>query len=430
MKHSRLNQFLSGTVRNLFGLSLATMTIFTLVVTATRCSAQVVTGTMVGVVKDSTGAVIPNASVIAVQTATNVRRTGTTTSEGYFSFPYLSPGTYRVRISAPGFASLVQENVTISVETVARVDAVLTPAGTTGEVTVTAAPPPIQTENAEVNLNLGSHEVNDIPLEYRQAEGLVELAAGVNIDSGGTPSAGDPAGTIWYNANGQSVSANGTVIDGVDTRDPMDGGTAYVPAPELIQEVHVATSNYSAEFGRVAGAVINISTRQGTNNFHGSLWEYNRNAAFEAKNYFSGKLPVPPLIYNDFGAVVDGPIVKDKLFFTASYRGQRNTATAVTTTTVPRPEFFTGDFSAVPGARIYNPFTGNPDGTGRTAFADNKIPSDLITAQAKAINKYFPQPTNPTAIQNNYTWNAPNTYVADTYFGRGDYQITESTKVF
>lgn len=395
----------------------------------TDCLAQVVTGTLVGVVQDKTGAVIPNARIVATETSTNVQRSSTSTSSGYYTFTYLSPGTYEVKVDAPGFQPLVENGITISVQTVSRLDAVLNLSSTSTSVQVTDAPPPIQTENAEVNLNLGSHEVNDIPLEYRQAEGLVELSAGVNIDSGGTPTSGDPAGTIWYNANGQSVSANGTVIDGVDTRDPMDGGTAYVPAPELIQEVHVATSNYSAEFGRVAGAVINISTRQGTNNLHGSLWEYNRNAAIEAKNYFSGKLPVPPLVYNDFGAVIDGPILKDKFFFTGSYRGQRNTATAVTTTTIPRPEFSTGDFSAVPGALIYNPFTGNPDGTGRAAFG-NKIPSNLITPQAKAINKYFPTPNNPAAITNNYTWNAPNTFTADTYFGRGDYQLSDSTKLF
>jgi hypothetical protein len=396
---------------------------------ATSCIAQVVTGTLVGVVKDTTGAVVVNAKVTVTETSTNVRRTGTTTSSGYYTFPYLSPGNYDIKVDAAGLKALVEKGITVSVETVARVDVVLAPASTSSTVEVTSAPPPIQTENAEVNLNLGSREVTDVPLQYRQAEGLVELSAGVNIDSGGTPTAGDPAGTIWYNANGQSVSANGTVVDGVDTRDPMDGGTAYVPAPELIQEVHVATSNYSAEFGRVAGAVINISTRQGTNNLHGSLWEYNRNAAFSAKNYFSGKLPVPPLIYNDFGAVVDGPILKDKLFFTGSYRGQRNTASVVTTTTVPTPAMIAGDFSGISGALIYNPFTGNADGTGRTAFSAARIPSNLITPQATAINKYLPAPTN-TNLTNNYTWNAPNTYNANTYFGRVDYHFNESTKLF
>lgn len=397
---------------------------------AIQSQSQVVTGTLVGVVKDSTGAVIANAKLVATETSTNVQRTGSTTSDGYFNFPYLSPGHYRLRVEAPGFKALVQENITISVETIARVDAVLTPASTTGEVVVTAAPPPIQTESAEVNVNLGSRAVNDIPLEYRQAEGLVELSAGVNIDSGGTPGNGDPAGTIWYNANGQSVSGNSTIIDGVDTRDPADGGTAYVPAPELIDQVHIATSNYSAEFGRVAGGVINISTRQGTNDFHGTLWEYNRNAAFEAKNYFSGKLAVPPLVYNDYGVVVDGPILRNQAFFTGSYRGQRNAQATLTTTTVPRPEFFTGDFSQVPGALIYNPFTGNADGTGRTAFSDAKIPTNLIVSQAQAINKFFVAPTNPTAIEDNYVWNAPNDYTADTYFGRADYNFSESTKLF
>lgn len=395
----------------------------------TRCLGQVVTGTLVGVVKDTTGALVTNAKIVVMETSTNVQHSSTTTSSGYYTFTYLSPGNYQVKFVAPGFETLVEKGIAISVQTVSRVDAVLTPASTETSVEVTAAPPPIQTENAEVNMNLGSKEVNDIPLEYREAEGLVELSAGVNIDSGGTPSAGDPAGTIYYNANGQSVSANGTVIDGVDARDPMDGGTTYVPAPELIQQVHVSTSNYSAEFGRVAGAVINISTRQGTNNFHGSLWEYNRNAAFEAKNYFSGKLPVPPLVYNDFGAVIDGPILKDRLFFTGSYRGQRNTATAVTTTTVPTAAMIAGDFSSLPTSPIYNPFTGNSDGTKRTQFTGNKIPDNLITPQAKAINKYFPAPTNSN-LTSNYTWNAPNTYTADTYFGRMDYDFSQSTKLF
>jgi outer membrane receptor protein involved in Fe transport len=411
-------------------LALCFVVLFSGLFAAISALAQVVTGTLVGVVKDSSGAIIPKATIVAIQTSTNVQRTSATTSDGYFNFPYLSPGNYQVKISAPGFATLTQENITISVETVVRVDAVLTLARTTGEVVVSAAPPSLQTESAEVNMNLESREVNDIPLEFRQAEGLVELSAGVSISSGGSPSLGDPAGTILYNANGQSVSANGTVIDGVDTRDPQDGGTTYVPAPELIQEVHVATSNYSAEFGRVAGGLINISTRQGTNSLHGTLWEYNRNSAFGAKNYFSANLPVPPLVYNDFGAVIDGPIIRNKIFFTGSYRGQRSSQSVVTTTTVPNPEFFTGDFSAVPGALIYNPFTGNPDGTGRTAFSGAKIPDSLITAQAKAINKYFPKPTDSTAVENNYTWNAPNTYTANTYFGRVDYNFNESTKLF
>lgn len=407
---------------------LAFALLFSSLFIAAHGRAQVVTGTLVGVVKDTTGAVIPNAKVVATEISTNVQRSGVTTSDGYFNFPYLSPGHYQIEIKAPGFKTLVEKDITISVETVARVDAVLTPASATGSITVTSAPPQMQTESAEVAVNVESRVISDYPLEFRNAQAVIGLSAGVTNINGGTPTPGDPAGTIYFNANGQSEYANSVIVDGVDAVDPQDGGTTFVPSPELIQEIHVSTSNYSAEFGRVAGGIINISTRQGTNRFHGTLWEYNRNAAFEAKNYFSGTLAVPPLVYNDFGGVLDGPILKNKLFFTASYRGQRESQSSVKTVTVPLPAFLNGDFSAVPGAQIYNPFTGNPDGTGRSLFG-NKIPQNLIVSQASNINKYFPAPTS-SAIQNNYTWNAPSSIISATYFGRVDYSLSDATKMF
>lgn len=410
-------------------LALALMLLLLVLLATTHCWAQVVTGTLVGIVRDTTGAVIPNAKIVVTEISTNVQRTGSTTSDGYFNFPYLSPGPYQIKVDASGFKTLIEKNITISVSTVARVDAVLNPAGITNTVVVTAAPPPLQTESAEVALNLASRPINDLPLEYRNAQALVGLAAGVTAVAGGEATPGDPAGSISFNANGQSNSANHTFIDGVDALDPQDGGTTFVPAPELIQEIHISTSNYSAEFGSVSGGLINISTRRGTNRFHGSLWEYNRNAAFEAKNYFAGKSHVPPLVYNDFGGVLDGPILKNKLFFTGSYRGERENASVARLTTVPTPSMLTGDFSAVPGAQIYNPFTGNPDGTGRTLFNGAKIPHDLIAAQASNVNKYFPAPTN-SSITNNFNWNSPTQTVENTYFGRVDFNLSDATKVF
>jgi len=391
--------------------------------------AQSVTGALSGQVRDSTGAVIRGATISVVEAATNVKRSTRSAADGYFNVPFLPPGSYRLQVEAIGFATSVQDNIAISVSAPVRLDPVLKLGPANATVEVQAAPPTLQTENAEVSIDFDSRQVTDLPLEYRNPQGLASLAAGVTPATGGVPAADDPAGTMYFNVNGQPNSANNTLVDGVDNLEPLDGVTIYIPSPEMIQEVHLSTSNYGSEFGRVAGAVVNITTRRGTNDIHGTLWEYNQNAAFEAKNYFSGTAPVPPLVHNDFGAVISGPILKNRLFFMGAYRGYRRNSSTVGTTTVPLPAFLGGDFSSVSGAAIYNPFTGKSTGTGRTQFAKNVIPSALISGPALIINKYFPAPTN-NSIENNFVRNVPNSISRDTYTGRVDYSLSDSTKIF
>jgi hypothetical protein len=263
---------------------------------------QVVTGTLTGTVTDSTGATIPNAKVAITELSTNSERTTASSTDGRYDIPYLAPGEYRVEVSAAGFKTLTQADINISVSTVARFDAVLTPGSASETVTVTAAPPALQTESAEVSVNFGVRTVTDVPLEARNVQALAGLAAGVTPPAQSFGTVEDGQRTTFFNANGQSNSANNTIVDGVDNTDPILGLSIYLPPPEQVQEVHVSTSNYSAEFGRVAGAVVNETTRQGTNQFHGTLWEYNRVAALAAKDYFGGNLAKPPLTLNDFGA--------------------------------------------------------------------------------------------------------------------------------
>ena len=178
-------------------------------------------------------------------------------------------------------------------------------------------------------------------------------------------------------------------MDGVDNTNPALGLSIYLPNPEVVQEVHVTTSNYSAEFGRVAGAVVNTITRSGTNDFHGSAWEFNRVAALAARDFFNqvGK-PKPGLTRNEFGATLGGPIVKDKTFFFFGYQGRYLRQSSTTITTLPQPAFLHGDFSSVPGLAIYDPNTGNEDGTGRTPYPNNilKAISSIHRAQVEFIS--------------------------------------------
>src|ERR1700677_2108404 len=390
---------------------------------------QVVTGTLTGTVTDSTGATIPNAKVAITELSTNSERTTASSTDGRYDIPYLAPGEYRVEVSAAGFKTLTQADINISVSTVARFDAVLTPGSASETVTVTAAPPALQTESAEVSVNFGVRTVTDVPLEARNVQALAGLAAGVTPPAQSFGTVEDGQRTTFFNANGQSNSANNTIVDGVDNTDPILGLSIYLPPPEQVQEVHVSTSNYSAEFGRVAGAVVNETTRQGTNQFHGTLWEYNRVAALAAKDYFGGNLAKPPLTLNDFGAAVGGPVVKNNTFFFGAYHGVRQRSSSTSTGTVPLPAFLTGDFSSVPGIALYNPFTGNADGTGRAPFAGNKIPTNLISSPAALINKFFPAPNLP-GITNNWVTNIPFSYNADNYTARIDHNFTEQTKIF
>ncbi len=392
--------------------------------------AQVVTATLTGQIKDSSGAVIPEASVTATQVSTGVARSTTTSSTGEYTLPYLNPGSYRVDVEVKGFKKYTQENVELAVSTVQRVDATLSP-GAVGEVvTVSSAPPALQTENAEVARNFEAQTVRELPVANRNFQTLAGLTAGVTPPVQSFTSTEDPQGTVFFNANGQGNSANNTLVDGVDNTNPTLGLSIYLPNPEVVQEVHVTTSNYSAEFGRVAGAVVNVVTRSGGNQLHGSAWEFNRVAALAARDFFnkSGQ-PKPGLTRNEFGVAVGGPIKIDKAFFFFGYQGRYIRQSTTSTSTVPSAAFYSGDFSAVPGLTLYDPRTGNPDGTGRQPIAGNRLSAGSINPIALKLDQYIPKPNLP-GLLNNYVTNVPYPYNGNSYDARVDYNFSEQTKLF
>ncbi|MCU1292149.1 MAG: Cna domain protein [Bryobacterales bacterium] len=401
-----------------------------LVWTTEHVKGQVVTATLTGQVKDSSGGVVPDVNVTVTQLSTGVSRSTTTNSSGDYTLPYLNPGSYRVEMEQKGFKKVTQENVDLAVSTVQRIDATLSPGNVGETVTVTAAPPALQTDSAEVARNFEAQTVRELPVANRNFQTLAGLTAGVTPPVQSFTSTEDPQGTVFFNANGQGNSANNTLVDGVDNTNPTLGLSIYLPNPEVVQEVHVTTSNYSAEFGRVAGAVVNVVTRSGGNAVHGSAWEFNRVAALTSRDFFNqvGQ-PKPGLTRNEFGVALGGPIKKDRTFFFFGYQGRyiRQSTTAIST--VPSPGFYNGDFSAVPGLALYDPRTGNPDGTGRQLIPGNKLNPGDINPIAQKLNQYIPKPNLP-GILNNYVTNVPYPYNGNSYDARVDHNFTQQTKFF
>src|SRR5262249_40939852 len=239
-------------------------------------------------------------------------------------------------------------------------------------------------------------------------------------------------GTTFFRANGQGNSANNTLVDGVDDTNPTLGLTIYIPTAEAVQEVHVSTSNYNAEFGRAGGAVVNVATRGGTNQLHGALYEFHRSTDFRARDFFNTTdKPKPTYIRNQFGAAVGGPIIKNKTFFFGAYQGLYLRQSATSIVSVPATPWLSGNFSAVPGLQLFDPATGNPDGTGRTPFANNVIPANRFNPIASKLLQYFPAPNLGAATYtNNYNVNVPFLYDGNSWDGRVDHNFSDSTKIF
>lgn len=233
----------------------------------------------------------------------------------------------------------------------------------------------------------------------------------------------DPQGTTFFRANGQGNSANNTQVDGVDNTKPTLGLTVYIPSAEVVQEVNITTSNYNAEYGRAGGAIINVVTRGGTNEFHGSLFEFHRNTAFRARNMFNvAPQPKPNFIRNDFGGTLGGPIIRNRTFFLGGYQGRTLRQSSTVTTTVPVDAWRRGDFSGVPGLNLYDPATGPPN--ARQLFPGNQVPATRFNSITRTLLPLIAQPNQPGFL-NNLIVNTPFRYNGKGYDGRVDHVFSE-----
>jgi hypothetical protein len=394
---------------------------------------------LVGTVKDQTEAVVPGVEVTATNTATNVPRMAITNDRGDYIIDKVPAGTYDLKAELPGFKTQVSLGVILAQTQVARIDFVLTPGEIAEQVTVTGQSTVIDTDTAEVSSVIEEKKILDLPLRGRD---LVKLAY---LTTGGTQENQETGYTSLYaygggypSFNGQYSHSNQIMLDGSNNMGYITQRPTVQATPETIQEFKVITNNYSAEYGRVGGAVISMLSKSGSNEFHGHGWLYYRDEAFDAANFFDNKSGASklPITYNIFGGSVGGPIIKDKTFFHAHYERFNDDSARTSFVTVPTAAVVGGDFSGSgpngPIDQLYNPFD-VVDGQ-RQPFAGNQIPSAMRGAVYSAIMARMAPPTpNQTggaAFSDNYGYARTTNSTIDKYSMRGDHHFGNDDTLF
>jgi len=385
----RVAQFLSG----LPGLA-SLVVVLAFAAAARPVGAQVLYGSIVGNVHDSTGATLPGATVTILHEETKLTREITTDSAGGYTFTAVPSGTYLVTVSLQGFRTFTRQEVPVTLNNVTRVDAALAVGEIAETVTVVGESPLLQTDRAEVRAEIRERDLRELPVPVgRNYQRLFKVLPGITPPEDAHSIPSNPSRALVFNVNGASRSSNNTRIDGVSTTNVwLPHVAAYVPALESLETVNVVTNSFDAEQGLAGGAAINVQIKSGTNKLAGSAFEYHTNEKLRAHNYFD-----PPGTekgrwrYNQFGGTVGGPIVRNKLFFFGSYENTRDLRNASVTVSVPTDALRRGDFSASP-TLIYDPRTGNPDGSGRTPFPGNIVPPNLIDPIARKIIGLMPLP--------------------------------------
>ncbi len=409
-------------------------------------AAQVLYGSLTGNVTDPAGAAVPGVNVEALNQGTNVRFEANTDDRGVYRFTDLQIGLYKVTMTAKSFATFVETDVQVQGNEVRRVDVQLKIAQTTETVQVSADSVVLQTDKADIHAQVSQTEVTELPYngtEGKNFQALLLLQPGAQTTAGtgeANSQAGNPQRAITVSMNGVSSQANSTRLDGVTDSYPwLPVNVAYTPPPEAIETVNVVTNSFDAEQGMAGGAAVNVTIKSGTNDLHGTLFERNTNNDFSAvNNYFSHPGRLSKNVQNNFGFAAGGPVWipkiihgRNKLFWFMDYQrtSQVQYASDVNLT-LPTSAMRTGNFSAT-GTTIYDPLTGNPDGTGRTPFAGNIIPSNRIAPQATTLTALLPATlTRPNQYTNNYDAYGATSYLVSRYDWKGNYNPNDKTMIW
>jgi carboxypeptidase family protein/TonB-dependent receptor-like protein len=412
----------------LFGLvTLAAVSVQT-VMFVPDLNAQVLYGSVTGTVTDQSGAGVPKAHVAATNRATEVMREADADENGHYRITDLAPGNYDLKVTASGFKPLTQTNLMVAANTVANVDVNLQVGAMSEQVTVEASVVNLQTEKSDVHTELSEKAILNMPLnQYRNFQTLINLVPGATPGVFQNAIADTPERALSTNINGTNRNNNNTRVDGAaDVFVWLPHHAVYIPPAETIQEVNISTNNFDPEQGMTGGAAITVITKSGTNQFHGVGFEYFQNQALRAKQFFETGAKGDSKL-NDFGGAFGGPIKKDKLFFFGSYNGtyeRDNRSTGLVT--VPTAALRAGDFTGT-GTIIYNPHTGNPDGTGRTPFPNQAaIPIDPIAAKILAL---IPPPTGPSNTSN-YFKSATQKLNRNNFDAKVDWNRTSRHSIF
>jgi hypothetical protein len=388
--------------------------------------AQTANSTLTGYITDPSGSAAPNATVDFFESRTGQRWSTKSNDSGSFTQPYLPAGNYKVQITAPGFAVYSVKSVEVPANTTIRIDVAMKLATTQESIEVNAEQAQLQTDRSDLSRSLPAKQLLELPLATRNYQELASILPGVTPTSNVSTTLQNPMDTRAYQANGQLRSSNNSMIDGTDNNDPLIGVTINVPPVEAISEVNMMLGNFTADFGRSGGAVSSVVTRSGTNSPHGSLYEFHQNDRLRARNFFNvAPQPKPNLTRNQYGATLGGPLVKDRTFLFGFYQGFLQRQAQTTTTTVPDPAWRTGDFSRTPQLNLFDPATGNRDGTGRTPFAGNIIPASRIHPVSRAIVPELVQPNQPGALESNLINNVPSRVRGHQFGIKADHRFNE-----
>jgi hypothetical protein len=357
---------------------------------ATPAAAQAVSGGLVGNLTDQSGLALPGATVTITETNTNISYTATTNESGYYTFPSLKDGTYKVAGELSGFKKVVRDGVIVAVNTTVRVDLKMEVGAIQETITVQGESPVLQTDRSDTGRLIESKMVTDLPLTFnRNFQSLLITVPGATRPHREHSAFFNSQDSLSTEVNGQSRLANNTMIEGVDDNHKTGLLQVIIPAADALETVSVTTSNYDAEFGRSGGAITNVTLKSGTNTLKGSGFFFGNNEKTNAGDYFS-HLKAPTKFVNG-GFTLGGPIIRSKLFFFGDYQRTIDNFGYIVRTTVPTAAMRNGDFSAV-SQHIYDPLTGDISGNNRVQFANNQIPQERISPIAKRLLAFVPLP--------------------------------------
>ncbi len=432
------------------------------------------TASFSGTVLDPSGARIANAAVTFGSLDNGITRTFKTDSEGIFSFALLPAGTYTLKIEAPGFKTLKQTGITLEVGQSASQSISLS-IGTSEQIEVTADAPLLQTDNANIGAEVSNKQITELPLNLRNVFNFVELNSSVNnasqrqtISSGGAQGSADQD-VSFFNFGGGYFGTTAFLLDGAWDASEGWGGVIYVPSPDNVQEFKVQQNSFTAQYGWSTGNVINVVTKSGGRSLHGDVYDYLRNGALDANNYFNNLNgnPRPNSHRNQFGVAVGGPVYipgiykqRDKTFFFFNFEGHRDHNAGQYSGTSPLPAFRSGDFSALLGpstgndacgrpilsGQLYDPFSSRTVqaacGGSPTAFIRDPIPGNnlatyvspftgasLINSIGQQLVNFYPTPLT-TALTNNWSASGLQADYSNEYSGRIDHNLSDRTRLY
>ncbi len=412
---------------------LVLLTAVALVISAVPSSAQAVYGSISGTVTDESAAVLPGVSVTITSIERKTTDTVVTNESGHFLKERLLPGTYEVKAELTGFKTAIVPVVQVSVDTQTPLTLKLGVGQLTETVEVTGGSPMLKTDRADVSTTFDQRQLTEAPVLDRNFTKFILLTPGAQQLGWQHAASENPQGSTQTMVNGQSFSGTGYQLDGTENRDPILGIIVINPNLEAIGEAKITSQNYDAEFGQATAGIVSVQTKSGTNDFHGTGFEFFQNDKFQARNPFTqpSKDSLPETKRNQFGFAVGGPIMKNKSFFFGDYQGTRSTVGGSRLLSVPTALARTGNLSEY-GVNIYDPYS-NTNPALRTQFPNATIPTEKLSPQALSILNLIPKPNLPgreNSTRDNFQVSNVETFNADQYDGRVDHRLNDSTNLF